>query len=103
MISKTIDMAQASENFQTITLVINNSVLNKSKYYNILKELNSQVFNCNVKVKLVNNEGLFDYIEHAFLNRDIYNKLLNLDFVHEPIIPINNEYFKTRDKLITTG
>ena len=77
MISKTIDMAQASENFQTIMLVINNSVLNKPKYYNILKELNSQVFNCNVKVKLVNNEGLFDYIEHAFLNRDIYNKLLN--------------------------
>ena len=102
MISKTMDMAQPSNNFETITLVVNNSVDNKSKYYNTLNDINKKVFKCNVSVKIINNSGLYHYIDHAYLNRDIYDKLLNLDFIHEPLVPINKEFFKC-DNLITIG
>lgn len=93
MITETFDLSKPSKVTHTLSLIINNSYPNKKAYYTLLNNLNSKMFKCNVELKLINNNGLIQFINTSFLNKDTYTKLLNLNFIHEPPIPINREFF----------
>jgi len=93
MLSNTFDLAKPFHNMDTISIIVNNSYNNKQNYYTVLNKLNKHMFKCNVEIKLINSNGLIQFINNSFLNKDTYSKILNLSFIHENPIPINKDFF----------
>ena len=99
MLSNNFDLGEPFDNIDTISIIVNNAYNNKQSYYSLLNKLNKHMFKCNVEIKLINSNGLIQFINSSFLNKDIYSKILNLSFIHENPIPINRDFFNKKNTL----
>lgn len=97
MLSNSFDLGAPLNNMDTISIIVNNSYNNKQNYYTLLNKLNKHMFKCNVEIKLINSNGLIQFISNSFLNKDTYLKILNLGFIHENPIPINKDFFNEKN------
>lgn len=99
MISNTFDLDKPLDNLDTVSIIVNNAYNNKQSYYALLNKLNKHMFKCNVNIKLINSNGLIQFINSSFLNKDTYSKILNLNFIHETPIPVNKDFFTSNNTL----